>query len=516
MLSTAQNSSISAALSLATMSGYRSATDSALHLALDRDSVREKDGDGRMRVKVTNLSKATVNPYRGKEIPGWAELGLDPDKIYQMFRDPDELKKAADSANGVQLLAKHVPVSAEDHQPWDVVGATGTDAKFEHPYLTNSLHVWSQAAIDAIESDAKKELSMGYHYKPDMTPGNFDGKPYDGVMRDIRINHVALVKDGRAGPDVMVGDSKENLMSKPTRFAAHALLLTSGYLAPLLAKDAKIDLMPIFKDLTRADFKAKPVAMALDSALKGQLAKDADISHVAEMLDHLERAKADEGLDEAASEPEKKAMEAASTAGDADKDDDDKDDKKEDKAYDAEPLKAFLKEKGVNDADIAAAMDLMPKAMDAEETEEEKKKREAAEASAKDAAEQLKAKDAEMKDMVKKPAMDAAIASATKQVRETERGIRIALAQVRPYVGELPETMAFDSGDDVKRHALGMLGVPNAKKLHADALDTVLSVQRKAGARPVEGGQTQMGMDEASVSAAVKIAPGLARIKTAA
>jgi hypothetical protein len=51
-------------------------TDSALALALDRDSVREKTRDGRLSVKVANISKANVCPYRGREIPGWESLGL--------------------------------------------------------------------------------------------------------------------------------------------------------------------------------------------------------------------------------------------------------------------------------------------------------------------------------------------------------------------------------------------------------------------------------------------------------
>jgi len=176
-------------------------------LAFDRESVREMDRDGRMRVAVSNISKATVNPYKGREIPDWEGLGLDPDKTYYLLRDPEELERAAPSFNGVQILRKHTPVSADDHQPWDVVGATGTDAKFEVPFLKNSLSIWAADAIADIESEAKKELSCGYHYRADMTPGVFEGMKYDGVMRDICGNHVAIVESGRAGKDVVVGDS---------------------------------------------------------------------------------------------------------------------------------------------------------------------------------------------------------------------------------------------------------------------------------------------------------------------
>ena len=40
-----------------------------------------------------------------------------------------------------------------------------------------------------------------------MESGIFDGKSYDGRMKNIRGNHVALVREGRAGHDVRVADS---------------------------------------------------------------------------------------------------------------------------------------------------------------------------------------------------------------------------------------------------------------------------------------------------------------------
>ncbi|MFY3690853.1 DUF2213 domain-containing protein, partial [Achromobacter xylosoxidans] len=45
-------------------------------LAFDRATVRRIDVDGRMHVEISNISKATVNPYRGSEIPDWEALGL--------------------------------------------------------------------------------------------------------------------------------------------------------------------------------------------------------------------------------------------------------------------------------------------------------------------------------------------------------------------------------------------------------------------------------------------------------
>ena len=44
-----------------------------------------------------------------------------------------------------------------------------------------------------------KELSLGYNLTLDETPGEWNGQHYDAIQRDIRINHLALVREARAG-----------------------------------------------------------------------------------------------------------------------------------------------------------------------------------------------------------------------------------------------------------------------------------------------------------------------------
>jgi uncharacterized protein len=162
------------------------------------------DRDGRLRVTTCAITKACVNGYCGDEIPGWEELGLDLDRVYQMLRDPEELRKAVPTFNGLPLLKEHTFVTAADWDPRLVVGAIGTDAKFEHPHLTNGLVVWTNDGIDLIKSGVRKALSASYKYFADMTPGKFDGVRYDGVMRGIVGNHVALVPKSRS--EIVVGD----------------------------------------------------------------------------------------------------------------------------------------------------------------------------------------------------------------------------------------------------------------------------------------------------------------------
>ena len=187
-------------------------TDASLRLALDRSSVRSFDKDGRLHIEETNVCKACISPYKGEEIPDWEELGLDPDKIYQMLRPPEELEKAYPTINGVPLMREHIPVNADDHQPWDVVGAIGTSARWEAPFIKNALTIWPAKDIEGIESKEKCELSPGYHYKADMTPGEFEDESYDGRMTDIVFNHVAIVSEGRQGPEVVIGDDANEIL----------------------------------------------------------------------------------------------------------------------------------------------------------------------------------------------------------------------------------------------------------------------------------------------------------------
>lgn len=242
-------------------------------LAFDLQTLRRFDADNRMHVECCNLSKAVVNPYYGREIPGHEALGLDPSRIYQLYRHPDELVKAADSFNNMPLLITHVGVNADDPKMNLTVGTIGSDARFEAPYLKASIAVWTSEAIALIESKKQAQLSSSYRYTPDMTPGvTSGGVAYDGIMRDIVANHVALVEQGRAGPDVYVSDSLP-LELRKMRFPKHAALLKT--LVPtatdeqILALDAAME-----EEAEAMDEKEMAAKTAADKKAKDE--KDAE------------------------------------------------------------------------------------------------------------------------------------------------------------------------------------------------------------------------------------------------
>lgn len=58
-----------------------------------------------------------------------------------------------------------------------------------------------------------RELSLGYNMELDKTPGEWNGQPYDAIQRGIRINHLALVANARAGDSARLnldGKNPEN------------------------------------------------------------------------------------------------------------------------------------------------------------------------------------------------------------------------------------------------------------------------------------------------------------------
>lgn len=208
-------------------------------LAFDRASVRTIDANGRLQISRTNISKANVNAYYGREIPGSEELGLEPNKLYRLWRHPDELRKAAKTFNNIPVLSKHIPDFPNDPPNEFRVGVTHSNAEFDGTYLTVGMSIWDNSAIAGIESGEQRELSASYKYVADMTPGvTPDGEPYDGVMRDIFGNHEALVPDGRAGPDVLVADSLPPELNHMRKYKVAAIRAT---LKPLLAQDADLE-----------------------------------------------------------------------------------------------------------------------------------------------------------------------------------------------------------------------------------------------------------------------------------
>jgi uncharacterized protein len=537
-------------------------------IAFDKESVRSYDVDGRLHIVLANISKATVNPYYGFEIPGSDQAGLDPRKVYYLLRDPQELAAAAPTFNNLPILSTHRPVSAENPEKEIIVGSTGTDAIFKAPYLCNSLVFWDQSAIDEIESNAKRELSAAYRYVVDWTPGVFEGRRYDGRMTQIIGNHIAQVTDGRAGSDVVVGDSQltevnamaQQVLSRRAMLAKGALF---AGLTPLLAQDA----LPAqtMKDLDRIlaavasdnwkTEKPKIVAEVTKTFTPRLLAKDQGMGGLAKLLDHLD------GEAASAAEPGKGAPAAPAGPGTAAPGGTVEPPKPQGGGKPPVETESALREgEGLAEDDpIAEIMEMLKAHLppDVHKMVGEKMKglrpnpehaeiapegSPAAAAPAGPAAPTAAAppykpgmdeppggpgqpkppvptgKEVPVEDPAKaamtqatKTAMDAAIKVAKTETRAETMALMRAIAEaedyVKPWVGKL--TMAFDTAADVYKAALTALEV-DIEGMHPDAYRPVLSVQPKPG-EPRPGAPTRIAQD-ASINAGLLLAKALPNV----
>ena len=287
-------------------------------VAFDKASARHYDDNGFLIVDSTVITKAAVNPYYGKEIPDYESLGLDPEKIYNMLRDPAELEKGMHTLGEKQLLIKHIFVSADDPQKESIAGTIGSNLEMVGNDVKGSLTVWDKEAINLIESGKLAELSASYFYDPIMKSGTFNGQPYDGIMTNIRGNHVALVERGRIGRDALVADALPKLMelnmklkkgaAAKVNLAAKAILVAKG-----LAADADLTPDEIKELITVVAENIEPTAEDTEEAEKLEGAEDEDEEEeVAKDTDETETADdEDEEAEKAEPEVKKAAMDAA-------------------------------------------------------------------------------------------------------------------------------------------------------------------------------------------------------------
>lgn len=172
------------------------------------ESAREIDINGFMEIKGNPISKVGVFPYSGAQI----DESLDAEKIYQIYRPQEELsnEETIKSFKLIPFTDEHAMLGDEDQgmlpaEKKGVHGVIGEDVYFDDGYLKGNIKIFSEKLAGLI-NDGKRELSIGYRCKYDMTPGIFDGQRYDGIQRMIRGNHLALVDEGRSGHDVSVLD----------------------------------------------------------------------------------------------------------------------------------------------------------------------------------------------------------------------------------------------------------------------------------------------------------------------
>lgn len=167
-------------------------------------SARAYDINGWFEVADNPISREGIFPYSGAQV-GHTDRG----RIFQVYRPGEELSApdALASFRLMPIIDDHTMLG-EGHTPAEdvgVAGVIGENVKFDRGVMTANLKIFSKALAQKIKN-GKTELSCGYRCVYDFTPGVWNGQPYDVIQRQIRANHLALVDEGRMGPEVSILD----------------------------------------------------------------------------------------------------------------------------------------------------------------------------------------------------------------------------------------------------------------------------------------------------------------------
>ena len=122
------------------------------------------------------------------------------------YRPEDEVSNPESLASfgmkAVTMGHPRVQLDSENTKLYQI-GHAGSQVRFSDGFVEVAVVITDADAIEKINRGDAQEVSAGYRVDYDPTPGMTpDGQSYDGVQRNIFVNHIAIVPKGRAGSEV--------------------------------------------------------------------------------------------------------------------------------------------------------------------------------------------------------------------------------------------------------------------------------------------------------------------------
>lgn len=155
-----------------------------------------------------------------------------------------------------------------DNARGKTIGTTASAGRADGDNLRGDIVIYDAAAtLD------KRELSLGYELELDETPGEWNGIRYDAVQRKLRVNHLALVKKGRAGNARLNLDAADAVSFNP--------------------EDEETPTMPKIKLDNGIEYEAPAEVVAAYAALQGKAATEKTRADTAEAARDGLQAKVD-------------------------------------------------------------------------------------------------------------------------------------------------------------------------------------------------------------------------------
>jgi hypothetical protein len=126
--------------------------------------------------------------------------------IRREYRPENEVASPESLASfaGKAITLEHPPVLLDSANTKDYqVGFSGTEVVYDNGFVRAVMTITDKDAIERIMRGDAKEVSAGYRVNYEAVPGVTDGgENYDGIQTGISGNHIAVVRRGRAGPQV--------------------------------------------------------------------------------------------------------------------------------------------------------------------------------------------------------------------------------------------------------------------------------------------------------------------------
>lgn len=171
-------------------------------MVLDSNSTKQtKEG---YLLAMPRVARTGIQLYRG------IEVGEPNKQVVRLYRPDSEVfsRRSVSGYARKPVTLEHPPelVTADNWAKY-AVGSLDGEIVRDGEFIRVPLMVMDSDAVRAI-NDGKKELSAGYEMIIDWTPGRTAlGEDYDGIQRQIVINHVAITDSARGGTRLRIGDA---------------------------------------------------------------------------------------------------------------------------------------------------------------------------------------------------------------------------------------------------------------------------------------------------------------------
>jgi hypothetical protein len=141
------------------------------------------------------------------------------DSIKYEAKLPEDIlsSKTIDSARGVPITDDHPKdengnyafVTPENYK--NLVRGTLSDPHVDGGVGVGVVTLYDSDLIERVKTKEQYEVSMGFRSDVEDRPGTFNGVRYDSIQRNIAINHIAVVRDARAGDMTKIHVDRGNI-----------------------------------------------------------------------------------------------------------------------------------------------------------------------------------------------------------------------------------------------------------------------------------------------------------------